>query len=77
MKTGVIMRKPMIKMSLDLSPHAYEMLEQICDDNYLSKTELMRKSLGLISLAYEYKKSGSKLVVIDKDNNQISEIIGI
>lgn len=66
-----------VKMSLHLSERANDMLEQMCEDNDVSKSELMRRALALMSVATKYKKKGGHLVVLDDNGNQLSEIIGL
>lgn len=71
------MSKATVKMSLHLSEETNDMLEKLCEDNHLSKSEFLRKSIALMELALKYKKKGDHLIVVDNNNNKVSEIIGI
>ncbi len=71
------MNKATVKMSLHLSPETNQILEQLCQDNHLTKSDFIRKSIALMQVALKNKKKGNHLVVInDKGENQ-GEIIGL
>lgn len=42
-----------------------------------SKSEVLRRGLGLFDIATEAKADGRKLGLLDKDRKVVSEIIGI
>ncbi len=66
-----------VKMSLHLSPDTNKILEKLCEDNHLTKSDLLRRSLALMEVALKYKKKGGHLIVVDDDNNKMSEIVGL
>jgi hypothetical protein len=66
-----------VKMSLHLSPKTNEMLEQLCEDNHMTKSDILRKSLALMQVVMKYKKKGNHLVVVDDNDNKLSEIVGL
>mgnify|MGYP001592311142 CR=1 FL=1 len=66
-----------IKMSLHLSPQTNDLLEDMCEDEGLSKTALIRKSLALMKLAIDSKKKGNHFAILDYNNVQVSEIVGL
>lgn len=66
-----------ISMSLHLTPETLNILEEICEDNNLTKTDLLRKALALIQIALKYKKKGGHLIVVDDKDHKMSEIIGL
>lgn len=47
-----------IKMSLHLAPETHEILEKMCVENHLTKSDLLRRSLALMEVALKYKKKG-------------------
>jgi hypothetical protein len=66
-----------VKMSLHLSPKTNEMLEQLCEDNHMTKSDILRKSLALMQVVMKYMKKGNHLVVVDDNDNKVSEIVGL
>jgi hypothetical protein len=66
-----------VKMSLHLSPKTNEMLEQLCEDNHMTTSDILRKSLALMQVVMKYKKKGNHLVVVDDNDNKVSEIVGL
>jgi hypothetical protein len=66
-----------VKMSLHLSSETNEMLEQLCEDNHLTKSDLLRRSLALMQVVMKYKRKGNHLVVVDDNDNKVSEIVGL
>lgn len=69
--------KATVKMSLHLSPETNETLEELADQNHITKSELLRKALALIEVAFESKKKGNHLAILDKNDKKVSEIIGL
>lgn len=66
-----------VKMSLHLSPETNDLVEKMCAEAHLTKSDLLRKSLALMEVALRYKKEGGHLVVLDSNNNKMSEIVGL
>ena len=66
-----------VKMSLHLSQETNDLVEGLCEDNHLTKSDLMRRAVALIAVALKYKKQGGHLVVLDDKNNKMSEIVGL
>ena len=50
-----------IKMSLHLSPETNNLVEELCEDNHLTKSDLMRRAVALIAVALKYK---NKVVIL-------------
>ncbi len=71
------MNSTTVEMSLRLSPETNQKLEKLCDDNQLTTSELLSKSLALIEVALKYKKNGNHLIVVDNKDHKISEIVGL
>lgn len=71
------MATPTVKMSLHLSQETNDLVEELCEDNHLTKSDLLRRSLALMAVVLKYKKKGGHLVVLDSDDKKISEIVGL
>jgi hypothetical protein len=69
--------KGTVKMSLHLSPETYEILEKLSEDNHLTKSDLLRKSIALMEVALKSKKKGNHLVIMNDKGEKESEIIGL
>jgi len=71
------MSKATVKMSLHLSPETNDMLEQLSQDNHLTKSDLLRKALALMQVALKNKKKGNHLVVLNDKGEKEGEIVGL
>lgn len=71
------MNKETVKMSLHLSPETNAILENLCEDSHVTKSELLRRSLALMQVAISNKKKGNHLVVLNDKGEKQGEIIGI
>ncbi len=69
--------KATVKMSLHLSPETNDTLEQLSEDNHMTKSELLRKALALIEVALKNKEKGNHLIIVDKNDKKVSEILGL
>jgi hypothetical protein len=69
--------KDTVKMSLHLSPETNAVLEEMCEDNHLTKSEFLRKSIALMQVALKSKKKGNHLVVVNDRGEKEGEIIGL
>jgi len=76
-KSENIKSKGTVKMSLHLSPETYDILEKLSEDNHLTKSDLLRKSIALMEVALKSKKKGNHLVIINNKGEKESEIIGL
>jgi len=66
-----------VKLSLHLSAETNDLLEKMCKEGHMTKSELLRKSVALMEVALKYKKQGNHLAVIDDEGHKISEIVGL
>jgi predicted DNA-binding protein len=69
--------KNTIKMSLHLSTETNNTLEQLSEKNHMTKSELLRKALALLDVALKNKEKGNHLVIVDKNDKKVSEILGL
>lgn len=70
-------QKATVKMSLHLSPETNDTLEQLSAHNHMTKSELLRKALALMEVALKNKEKGNHLVIVDKNDKKVSEILGL
>ena len=70
-------KKATVKMSLHLSPETNDALKAMSEDNHMTKSELLRKALALMEVALKNKEKGNHLVIVDKNDKKVSEIIGL
>jgi Arc/MetJ-type ribon-helix-helix transcriptional regulator len=69
--------KEKVRLSLDLSKELYDQLESLATDSRASKSDVLRKALGLMIVASDAKKAHKKLGVFNKDEHLEKEIVGI
>jgi len=69
--------KEKVRLSLDLSKDLYDQLESLATDYHASKSDVLRKALGLMIVAADAKKDNKKLGVFNKDEHLEKEIVGI
>ena len=63
------------RLNLDLSPDAYELLQQIVSESGKSMAEVLRTGLALYGIAQEEKKRGNKVTISKQDDTPIKEIV--
>ena len=66
--------KDPVRLTLSLSPEMYEKLEQLANDAHTSKSEVMRRSLGIYDIAVEGKEEGYHLGLA-KDRSRLEREI--
>ncbi len=66
-----------VRLSLELSEEVNAKLESLAKKAGTTKSELLRRSLGLYDIAAEAKEDGLKLGLLKKDRTVVTEIIGI
>lgn len=66
-----------VKLSLEVSEDINAKLEKMAQKAGTSKSEVLRRGLGLYDIAAEAKEDGLKLGLLDQDRKVITEIIGI
>lgn len=65
------------QLLLNMSPSLAEKLDILSEEIHCSKSDVLRKAIILFDLALAYKKKGNHLVVMDDQNNKVSEIVGL
>lgn len=67
---------PKIRVSLDISPELYAKLQSLARDIRGTKSDVLRKSLALMDVAVQARKSGKKIGIADRTEQLTTEIIG-
>lgn len=67
----------MVKLSLQLSARLNSELEEIAGSLGISKSDLLRRGIQLLSIANEARKKNQKLALIDENRRLIAEILGL
>lgn len=62
------------RLNLDLSPEAYELLQSLSDESGKNMAEVLRTGLALYGIAWEEKKKGRSLGVVE-DDRVVKEIV--
>lgn len=70
-------RSATVRLSLDMSPEANDLLERLALDNGTTKSQILRRAVALYHAAYEAKVSGKSVGVLDKDRNIVTEFVGL
>ena len=66
-----------VRLSLELSTELNAKLEEIARRAHTSKSEVLRRSLGLYDVALEAKADGLRLGLADRDRKFVTEIVGL
>jgi predicted transcriptional regulator len=66
-----------VRLTVDVSPELNETLDQLAENAHLTKSEILRRAIALIKVAAQAHEKGQKLALIDKDQQGMTEIIGI
>ena len=66
-----------VRLTVDVSPELNETLDQLADNAHLTKSEILRRAIALMKVAAQAHEKGQKLALIDKDQQAMTEIVGI
>ena len=72
-----IKEKEKVRLSLDISPELNTLLEELAAATSGTKSDVLRKAIGLMEAAVDGKRRGLKLGLADKGQVLTTEIIGI
>ena len=64
------------RFSLSLPPLQNEALNSMADTTSLSKNELVRNAVALLSVAHRARQKGLRLALVDDDDAVVSHIVG-
>lgn len=66
-----------IRISLDVSPELYQSLSYLARNCNTTKSEVLRKAIALMEIAFTAKQNGQKLGLVEKTQRVKTEIVGI
>jgi predicted transcriptional regulator len=66
-----------VRLTVDVSPELNETLDQLAGNAHLTKSEILRRAIALMKVAAQAHEKGQKLALIDKDQQALTEIVGI
>ena len=66
-----------IRLSLDITPELYALLENLAANMGGTKSDVLRKAISLMEVAVDAKRQGKKFGIAEKDQPLATEIIGI
>jgi predicted DNA-binding protein len=72
-----VMAKSKVRLSLELTEKASEVLDGLAKDTGNTKAEVIRKGIALFDVATEAKENGNSLAVVDNKNRVLHLIIGL
>lgn len=70
-------RSATVRISLDMSPEANDLLERLATENGTTKSQILRRAVALYHVAHEATLSGKSVGVFDKDRNVVTEFLGL
>lgn len=70
-------RTPTVRVSLDMSLEANELLESLAAANSTTKSQILRRAVTLYHVAFEAKNQGNHVGILDRDKQVITEIVGL
>jgi predicted transcriptional regulator len=66
-----------VRITVDISPALYAKLDELAEKTHTTKSDVLRKAIGLMDVAMEAKEQGKKIGIAEKDQPLATEIIGI
>lgn len=70
-----------IRLSLDVSPELYYLLESISERTDESKSDVLRKAIVLMDVAVKASQEGKRLLVEEpttqRDQRNVTEVVGL
>lgn len=70
-------RPTKIRFTLDLSPEANQLLEQLASHLNATKSEILRKAICLMEIGVDARKKNQHLAVCDEGDQVLTKIVGI
>lgn len=65
------------RINLNISAKLHTELEQMADEQGVSRTELIRRALGLMKVAHQARKNGKFVGIADKAAKLDTVIVGL
>ena len=71
------MRAPTVRVSLDMSPEANELLENLAIASCTTKSQILRRAVALYDVVVAARSQGKRVVVLDQSDKLVSEFVGL
>ena len=66
-----------VRISVELPPQLAERLKEICADSDLTLTDVLRRAVALVDIAYDAKVRSQRLGILNKDRELVTEITNV
>lgn len=66
-----------IRFSLVISSELNELLEDLARYGHDTKSDVLRRAIGLFDIAIEARRNNKHLGILDQNNNLETEIVGL
>jgi predicted transcriptional regulator len=64
------------RFDIRMSPELAEQLNELADQNNMTRAEVFRRAIGLYKVAKEFMNDGGK-ILLESENGSLREIVGI
>ena len=71
------MGNEVVRFALSISPGLAEKIEEMATSQHTTKSDIIRKSIALMSIAIENKALGNSIIVVDKNDKKVAGILGL
>lgn len=66
-----------IKLSVHMPDELNNIVEDLCKQNHMTKSEFMRKAIALMTYSLNYKQKGGHLAILDDKDNKMVDVVGL
>lgn len=70
-------REPMVSMRLDMSPSSNAMLEELADEKYTTKADILRRALALYKVATDAARDNKGVGIFNEKREVVSDFINL
>lgn len=71
------MRAATVRVSLDMSPEANELLENLAIANGTTKSQILRRAVALYDIVAEARSQGKRVGVLGQNDELLTEFVGL
>ncbi len=66
-----------VRINLQVSPELNNILENIAESSFSTKTDVIRQALALVKIAHDAKRSGKHIGLVADSSKLDTEIVGL
>jgi len=70
-------RAAAVRVSLDMSPEANELLENLAIASGTTKSQILRRAVALYDVVAAARSQGKRVGVLDQSDKLVSEFVGL